>query len=62
MPRATRAIAPTYEAVLNQGVTLSRNLPIAARAANLRVIVRDVTSGSIGSVSIPLDKLFPNNS
>ena len=52
----------TYEEVLNQGVTLSRNLPIAAGAAKLRVIVRDATSGSIGSISIPLDKLFPNSS
>ena len=55
-------LRPTYEVVLNQGVTLSRNLPIAAGATKLRVIVRDATSGSIGSISIPLDKLFPNSS
>ena len=54
-------LRPTYEEVLKQGVTLSRNLPIAAGATKLRVIVRDATSGSIGSISIPLDKLFPNS-
>ncbi len=56
-----RLTRETYEAVVKDGVKLTRNLPVAPGAANLRVVVRDASSGAIGSVSIPLEKLFPNS-
>jgi VWFA-related protein len=48
----------TYQRVLKDGLVLDRNLPVAAGATQLRVVARDGTRGSVGSVSIPLDKLF----
>ncbi len=56
--RLTRA---TYDEVTEVGVILNRNLPIATGTAKLRVVVRDAASGAIGSVSIPLKKLFPDS-
>ncbi len=50
-----------YEDAVKDGVKLTRNLPLARGAARLRIVVRDASSGAIGSVSIPLEKLFPNS-
>ncbi len=48
----------TYEMVRRNGLVLERDLPVVAGATQLRIIAQDATSGSIGSVSVPLDKLF----
>lgn len=50
-----------YDAIMQDGLTLTRHLRIEAGAAQLRVVVRDATSGSVGSVSIPLTKLFASS-
>jgi VWFA-related protein len=57
-----RLTRQTYEEIMKAGVTLTRTLPIEAGAATLRVVVRDAASGAIGSISIPLAKLFPESS
>jgi VWFA-related protein len=51
----------TYAEVMKKGLGLTRNLPPAPGAAQLRVVVRDVGSGSIGSLTIPLTKLIPSS-
>jgi hypothetical protein len=50
----------TYEEVLKDGVTVTRNLPAVHGAAKLRIVVRDANSGAMGSISVPLGKLFPS--
>jgi len=49
----------TYERVLKDGLIWTRDLPMANGAAQLRIVVRDIASGAIGSVNIPVNKLFP---
>lgn len=49
----------TYDEVMKKGLSLTRNLPLASGVAQFRVVVRDATSGSIGSLTIPLTKLLP---
>jgi len=48
----------TYDSILKDGLVLTRTLPLADGAAQVRVVTRDATSGALGSVTIPLDKLF----
>jgi len=48
----------TYDSILQDGLVLTRTLPLADGAAQVRVVTRDATSGALGSVTIPLDKLF----
>jgi len=48
-----------YDDIMKNGLSMTRNLSPAAGAASLRVVVRDATSGSVGSLSIPLTKLVP---
>ncbi len=50
--------ASTHEEIMKKGLTLTRNLPIQPGAAQLRIVVRDTETGSIGSLTIPLSKLF----
>lgn len=47
-----------YEQVQRVGAIFTLNAPIVANAAQVRVVVRDVSSGSVGSITIPLAKLF----
>ncbi len=44
----------SYEQLIREGITLTRHLHLTPGATQLRVVVRDVPSGAIGSVSIPL--------
>jgi VWFA-related protein len=48
----------TYDKVQKNGFILERDLPVAAGATQLRIIAQDAPSGSIGSVSVPVGKLF----
>ena len=48
----------TYDSIMKDGLVLTRTLPLADGAAQVRVVTRDATSGALGSVTIPLDKLF----
>ncbi len=45
----------SYERIIREGVTLTKMQEITPEAAELRVVVRDVASGALGSVAIPLD-------
>ncbi len=49
---------PSYEALQKEGLTVTRSLPIVAGATQLRVVARDLGSGALGSLTIPLTKLF----
>jgi hypothetical protein len=40
----------------SQGVTIVQNVPLAAGAVTLSIIVRDTASGRIGSLTVPLEK------
>jgi VWFA-related protein len=47
-----------YNQVKQVGAIFTIDEPIVDGAGQLRVVVRDTTSGSLGSVSVPLGKLF----
>jgi hypothetical protein len=51
---------PAFERVMQSGeVPISERLRRDPKAVLLRVLVRDVGSGALGSVSIPLDQVGP---
>jgi hypothetical protein len=47
-----------YKKLLQDGFSFSETFPIANDAAEVRLVLRDVGNGSIGSVIIPLSRLF----
>ncbi len=47
-----------YESKLNEAVVLGKHLEISPKASELRIIVRDASSGDIGSVTIPTATFF----
>jgi VWFA-related protein len=49
----------TYERLAKEGVTYSKDVPILPGAVELRLVLRDGTTGTVGAVSIPLAKYFP---
>jgi VWFA-related protein len=51
-----------YKKLLRDGFTYSKTLVLAKDAVEVRLILRDTGNGAIGSVIIPLTKLFPANS
>jgi VWFA-related protein len=50
--------AEEYSQSQHGDVVISRDVPINSQAAKLRIVVRDIGTGSIGSVDIPLAKVF----
>jgi VWFA-related protein len=48
----------TYTKAMREGFQFSKELEVVNDAAELRVITRDEATGAIGSVSIPVGKLF----
>jgi VWFA-related protein len=50
-----------FQSLLKQGIRFPKEVPIVAGAIQLRVIVRDATTGNIGDTIIPLAKYFPPN-
>jgi VWFA-related protein len=48
----------TYSKARKEGLHFGRILPISAKAAEVRVFVRDTKSNAIGSVSLPVDLVF----
>jgi hypothetical protein len=52
----------SYEDVLRKGITFSGNVRLANYAAEVRIVARDSSNGSVGTVNIPLTKIFPVNS
>ena len=51
-----RLVWDTYEETMKDGLHLIKKLELKSGAEEVRVVVRDVPSGSIGSVNIPLIK------
>jgi len=49
----------TYERLAKEGVTYSKDVPILPGAVELRLVLRDGTTGTVGAVSVPLAKYFP---
>jgi len=47
-----------HKNLLRDGFTYSKTLVLAKDAAEVRLVLRDVGNGAIGSVNIPLAKLF----
>jgi hypothetical protein len=48
-----------YQNILKTGMSIESGIDIVPGATTLRIIVIDATSGTKGSVTIPLDKVFP---
>jgi hypothetical protein len=46
----------SYQEIQRQGLTLSQRVKLEPEAHQLRVVVRDPTSGAIGSIVIPLSQ------
>ena len=48
-----------FDSVEKTGLIVNRRLPVPDNVVEIRVVLRDNTTGSIGSVNIPISKLFP---
>jgi len=49
----------TYATAERDGLKISTTLDIRDDAGALRLVARDAGTGAIGSLNIPLDKIFP---
>ena len=47
----------THEQALKDGVMRQRQVPRQAGAISMRIVVRDVGSGSVGSITIPFSQI-----
>jgi VWFA-related protein len=52
---------PEHDRLLRDGLSFSETIPVEKNAAEVRLVLRDVGNGAIGSVIIPLEKLFAAN-
>ena len=50
-----------YEKFLRKGLTFSGTVKLKKDAADVRIVVRDSGNGSVGTVNIPLERLFAVN-
>jgi VWFA-related protein len=50
-----------YHDLMNEGIRYPKKVPIAEKAVQLRVIIRDGATGKIGDTTVPLKKYFPSN-
>jgi hypothetical protein len=48
----------TFDSILKDGLILTRDLEIAPETRSVRVVVRDLSSGALGSVTIPTEKFL----
>ena len=49
-----------YQGLLGSGAIFERHITIVPAAKDVRVIVRDASSGQIGTVTVPLKNFFPS--
>ena len=49
---------PNYQRIVRDGLAYRQKVERAAKATELRVIVRDAVSGSVGSVTVPLSQIM----
>jgi VWFA-related protein len=47
-----------YEQLLKEGVTVTKDVPILPNAVEMRLVLRDGTTGTVGAVGVPLAKYF----
>jgi hypothetical protein len=47
-----------YSRIQHGDVKITRDVPLKTEAAKLRIVVRDIATGTIGSVDVPLGKVF----
>jgi VWFA-related protein len=47
-----------YENVLRKGLTFSGNVTLVKDATDVRIVARDSGNGSVGTVNIPVDRIF----
>lgn len=52
--------ATTYERVLQSGISDTRRVRVLPSAAQLCIVVRDVTTSNVGSIYLPLTEAFPD--
>ncbi len=50
-----RLTEPNYRKLSTEGIVFRRNVTRVMRATELRIVVRDAASGSVGSVTVPFD-------
>jgi VWFA-related protein len=50
-----------YESVLRKGVSFSGSVKLMNNATDVRFVARDAGNGSVGTVNISLDRLFPSS-
>ncbi|MGB0035524.1 MAG: VWA domain-containing protein [Candidatus Acidiferrales bacterium] len=50
---------PTFQRLLKEGTTYTKDIQIQSNAVELRVILRDGVTGTVGAVGVPLAKYFP---
>ena len=46
-----------HQALLESGLTLTRHITVAANTTRVTIVVRDASSGTLGSVFMPATKL-----
>lgn len=51
---------PTYNSIAKNGLRMQWDIGINSKAQTIRLIARDATTGVLGSVTIPLAKLYPS--
>jgi hypothetical protein len=47
-----------YELIMREGLVLTQKVDIVPAAHQLRIVVRDATSGAIGTVTVPLSQFI----
>lgn len=45
-----------YDALMRMGMVLTHELPVAPKTTVVRVVVRDASTGALGTVTVPLEK------
>lgn len=60
-PKMLRMNIPrhSYDKINQEGLSFSETLSVENKAVEVRLVARDTGSGAIGSVNIPLSRLFP---
>ena len=49
-----RFVQSSYDGIQQNGMTISGQVPLKPGAEQLRIVVRDDTSGNIGSITVPV--------
>ena len=50
-------LQPNYEKVSKEGLVYKKTIEMASQANQLRVVVRDAASGTVGTVTVPFREI-----